>query len=276
MTSESNGQGPASPSLQEAFTEYLASLKPEQRNAEAGFVSALVNSFGGQTRVDWLSGSRVESYAETAIRPNDPAASDRVAALKRWFQFLKKRGYAAENLGIHVRLKRTQAGRSSAAASRTRAEAEPVVMTPEGKRKIEEELEELRRQERGLIQAIATAREDKDFRENAPLDAAREALGHNHGRRRELEDALKRAVVQTTSDGDRAGLGSIVQVTQVNTSAQRTFRLVNAREANAREQLISVDSPVGKQLIGRRPGEEVVVDTPSGPIQFRIDAVTQT
>jgi transcription elongation factor GreA len=64
-------------------------------------------------------------------------------------------------------------------------------------------------------------------------------------------------------------------VCQVDTGKVFTYTLVNAREANASEQRISVDSPVGRQLLGRREGDEVVVEAPSRVIHLRIESVSQ-
>ncbi|HEX6031992.1 MAG TPA: GreA/GreB family elongation factor, partial [Tepidiformaceae bacterium] len=67
-----------------------------------------------------------------------------------------------------------------------------------------------------------------------------------------------------------------VRVTRLDKDETVEFKLVGAREANARERKISVESPVGKELLGRRPGDEVRVSVPSGVIQYRVDAVTHS
>jgi transcription elongation factor GreA len=72
-----------------------------------------------------------------------------------------------------------------------------------------------------------------------------------------------------------AAVGSLVTVTRIDTEAQTAFKLVGPREANATERKISVESPVGKELLGRRPGDEISVEVPSGVIAYRIDAVGQ-
>lgn len=259
--------------LGDAFKEYVDSLKPGQRVADEGYVKHYVTYVGYEQTIDALSGSRVESYVETRITSTDPNAEARVAALKRWFQYLKKRGHTTENYGIHVRVRRT--GRSAATATnRTRVEEAPIEMTEEGIEQLKRELEELEGQRPDLVQAIAVAREDKDFRENAPLDAAREALGYNEGRVKAIQEALKRAVIVSGARDERSVLGSTVQVTRLNDEKSLTYKLVSANEANARESRISVESPVGKQLLGRGPGDEVVVEAPSGAIHLRIDSVT--
>ncbi|MFQ5381003.1 MAG: GreA/GreB family elongation factor, partial [Dehalococcoidia bacterium] len=135
------------------------------------------------------------------------------------------------------------------------------------------ELEALQEEAPGLIEAIAAAREDKDFRENAPLDAAREALAQNESRRRKLKDEIRRARIVSDETGDRAGLGSSVTITRLDNGQKATYQLVGVREANVREGKISIESPVGRGLLGRAVGEEATVSTPTGEVLFRVDDI---
>ncbi len=261
--------------LGQALNEYLQSLKPDARSQQISLIRKYVEHAGEETPVSSLTSSRVELYAETQIKSSDPAAPERVAALKQWFQFLKKRNYTATNYGVHIRVRKV-AGRQHGGGTRTVVEDAPKVeMTLEGFEALKLELEDLNARTPALVQAITLAREDKDFRENAPLEAAREALAFNDQRRKAIETTLKRAVVVERSRDDRSSVGSAVTVTRLDTGRKDTYRLVGAREANAAERKISVDSPVGRELLGRRVGEDVTVAAPSGVIQFRIEAITR-
>jgi transcription elongation factor GreA len=272
MAQESNAAVNLQTTLSEALREYLSSLKPDQRAAQEHYVRKYVEHAGEKTTVSSLSGSRVESYAESQIRPSDPNAPDRVVALKQWFQFLKKKGYTTSNYGIHIRVRRV-AGRS--AGPQIRLEQSPVEMPAEGLEARKQELEELKAQRPHIVEAISLAREDKDFRENAPLQAAREQLGMTDGRIKQLEADLRRAVVVEQGGNDLSSLGCVVQVTRLDTGTIDTFKLVGAREANAAEKKISVESPVGRELLNRRIGEEVAVRVPSGTVQYRINEITR-
>jgi transcription elongation factor GreA len=275
MSEKSAPESAANMTLGQAFQEYLNSLKSEQRSAYRAYVWKYIEHVGDDVTVDSLTGSRVESYAESQIKASDPAAPERVVALKNWFQFLKKKNFTEQNFGVHIRVRR-QAGRGPGETHRQRVQEAPVEMTAEGHESLKRELEEITAQMPDLVKAIALAREDKDFRENAPLDAAREALAFSDQRKKAIESALKRAVVVEAGGDDRASLGAMVTVTRLDNGKQVTYKLVGAREANAAEQKISVDSPVGKQLLHHRPGDEVSVSAPSGVIQFRIDSVTRS
>lgn len=272
MTQEPESVSRVHTTLGEALREYLDSLKPEQRAMQENYVRKYVEHAGEQTPIDSLSGSRVESYAEAQIRAADPNAPERVFALKQWFQFLKKKNYTAQNFGIHIRVRRV-AGRSG--GPQVRLEQAAIEMTAEGLLARQRELEELKRTRPAIVTAISLAREDKDFRENAPLQAAREQLGMTDGRIKQLESDLRRAVVVEHSTEDISAMGSTVTVTRLDNSRQSSFKLVGAREANAAQQKISVDSPVGRELLKRRVGEEVAVVIPSGTVQYRIDAIVQ-
>lgn len=260
------------PTLGEALEEFLASLKPPQALAYGGWVRKYVEFAGADMRVSALTGARVESYAASQLSPSDPNIEQRIEALKRWFQFLKKRGYASQNFGVHLRVR--AAGKKATAGHRSQgAKVKPVELTEAGLAALKAELAELERQRVELVKAVAQAREDKDFRENAPLHAAREALAWNEQRRKEIEAVLRDAVVVGSANNGRAAVGSTVSIVRLDTGVRDRLTLVSPREANPAQKKISVESPVGRALLDRAPGEEVVVQTPSGEVHFRIEAI---
>lgn len=261
--------------LGEAFREFVETLKAEKRAAHSVYVRKYIEHVGADTVSTALTSSKVELYAEQNIKASDPNAAERVEALKAWFQFLRKKNYVGQNYGVNIRVRRSSGSGRGAPGTQVRLEQAPVEMTAEGIEALKRELDELNARVPELVAEVAKAREDKDFRENSPLEAAREALAFNQARRQQIEATLKRAVVVDRGQDDRSAVGSTVTVTRLDTNQQQTFKLVGPREANAREQKISVESPVGAKLLGRRPGEEVEVQVPSGTIEFRIDAVQQ-
>lgn len=274
MSDKPSGESTVTITLGEALDEYLGTLTPEAQNSVSPFVRRYVEHAGHDMAVAALTGARVESYAESQIQMSDPAAPKRVAALKAWFQYLKKRSYVEKNYGVHIRLRRA-AGRATAAHA---VNVAPIEMTAEGIEHLQGELARLEGDVPDLVKAISLAREDKDFRENAPLEAAREALAFNETRRREINGTLRRAVAvdEAASPDDRSTIGSTVQVTRLDTDRDIEYKLVSAREANAADRRISVESPVGKELLGRRAGDEVTVSIPSGVVQFRVTSVSKS
>ena len=205
MTNESQSATVTQITLGDALAEYLQSLKPAQRHEQERYVRNYVEHADPQTRCSSLTGSLVESYAESQIRSADPNAQRRVEALKAWFQFLKKKNYANANFGVNVRVRRT-GGRAGAAA--VRIEEAPIEMTADGIEALKRELSELESKVPDLVKAIEVARSDGDLRENAPYHAAREALAFSNDRKQRIEDSLKRAVVVDSSGRDE-GLAAL-------------------------------------------------------------------
>lgn len=272
MTAEPTSVATAPSTLGQALSDYVQTLKPEQRRTQETYVRRYVEYAGEGLICATLTGSKVESYAEAQIRSSDPAAPERVAALKAWFQFLKKREYTTANFGINIRARRPM-GRASTAAV-ARIEETPIEMTAGGIETLKAELAVLDSQKLDLIRAIEIARSDGDLRENAPYHAAREALAFANQRHKQIETSLRRAVVVDRTEDDRSNVGSQVTVTNLEDGKQTTYKLVSAREANATDKKISVESPVGKMLVGRRAGDAVVVTIPRGEIRYSVDAVS--
>ncbi|HXH22173.1 MAG TPA: transcription elongation factor GreA [Dehalococcoidia bacterium] len=214
----------------------------------------------------------VEAYVES-FGLNSPNAVSRAEALKSFLTFAYKQKLMTEKLVTHVRVRRAGGARSKSQAV---AEAKQEVhLTAEGLQALTQELEALKAQRPKIALELRDAMADKDFRENAPLDAAREAQGQLEARIRELEQTLRNAVViQEASQEDTARIGSTVVLQNIASGSKLTYLLVSAREARPNEGRLSVESPVGKAVLGRRAGDEVEVTAPSGSIRFRVESVS--
>ena len=141
-------------------------------------------------------------------------------------------------------------------------------------KKFEEEVAQLERElHHDLPKEIQRARELGDLRENADYEAARREQSFNEGRIQAIEGILRHAVVldepDAASEGRPVRLGSTVRL-EAPDGAASTYAIVNPTEADPASGRISDRSPIGAALIGRRPGEEVRVRTPSGEISYRI------
>jgi transcription elongation factor GreA len=118
--------------------------------------------------------------------------------------------------------------------------------------------------------------EDKDFRENAPLDAARDHQGYVEGRIRRLEATLQQAVVvqdDPAPSGHEVEIGSTVVLRNLESGAETTYTLVRPGEVDAAQGRISFQSPMGQALLLHRAGDQVDVAAPSGTRRFRIESV---
>ncbi len=153
-----------------------------------------------------------------------------------------------------------------------------VQLTPEGHERLVQELQTLKDQRPALTEEIRRAAADKDFRENAPLDAARERQGMVEGRIRQLEATLNTASILVTQDQslDQAPLvrlGSRLALRDMATGQETSYQLVSPAESSPREGKLSIESPVGKALLGRELGDHVEIIVPRGTLTFLITGV---
>tara|TARA_R110001599_G_scaffold64147_13_gene180297 strand:- start:1117 stop:1593 length:477 start_codon:yes stop_codon:yes gene_type:complete len=153
-----------------------------------------------------------------------------------------------------------------------------VPMTVSGERLLREELDRLKRVERPrIVAAIAEAREHGDLKENAEYHAAREQQSFAEGRIQDIESKLSNAQVidvTTIAKSGKVIFGVTVDLVNVDTDATVTYRIVGDDEADVKNNLISVSSPIARALIGKEEGDIVVVRAPSGDIEYEIDQVT--
>ena len=150
-------------------------------------------------------------------------------------------------------------------------------ITPGGAAKLREELNQLKSVERpAVIQAIATAREHGDLKENAEYHAARDKQSFIEGRVKEIEDKLARAEVidPTKLAGDRVAFGATVKVSNADTGEESTYQILGADESDLAKGSISVTSPLARSLIGKQVGDEVKVRMPGGERTYEILDIT--
>lgn len=152
-------------------------------------------------------------------------------------------------------------------------ENKPVYITPEGLEKLKAELDELVNVRRvALAQRLSVAIKQGDLSENADYITAKEEQGFLEGRIREIEAAVRHAVViegPVVTDG-RAALGSLVTVVEDGYDDEETYHIVGPLEADPTKGKISNESPLGVALMGRVVGDTVTVEAPVGVIEFRI------
>lgn len=146
-------------------------------------------------------------------------------------------------------------------------------MTREGYERLKSDLEEMKTKGRAeAARAIGEAREKGDLSENAEYDAAKEAQGMLELRINELEKQLSGARVLDASSVDTSQVTVLAKVTIVNmkNKAKVTYQLVSESEADLKSKRISVNSPMGQGLLGKKVGEIAEVNTPNGTMQFQV------
>jgi transcription elongation factor GreA len=152
-----------------------------------------------------------------------------------------------------------------------------IPMTVQGAEQLRAELNELKSVKRpAVIQAIADAREHGDLKENAEYHAAREQQGFIEGRIQDIEAKLSNAQIIDISKLTNSGkviFGCTVTILNLDTEDEVTYRIVGDDEADIKNNLISVNSPIARGLIGKAADDVVNITTPKGVVEFEITAV---
>ena len=152
-------------------------------------------------------------------------------------------------------------------------EAKKNILTYEGLKKYEDELENLKvvkRQE--VAQKIKEARAQGDLSENAEYDAAKDEQRDIEARIDELEKILKNAevIVEDEVDLDKINIGCQVKILDIEMNQELDYKIVGSTEANSLKGKISNESPVGRALIGAKTGDIVRVETPGGELEYQV------
>ena len=147
-------------------------------------------------------------------------------------------------------------------------------MTARGAALLREELNELKSVQRPkIIAAIAEAREHGDLKENAEYHAAREQQSVCEGRIQDIEGKLSNAqIIDVTKmpNNGKVIFGATVTIMNLETDKETTYRIVGDDEANIKENLISVNSPIARGLIGKELDDVVNIQTPAGTVEYEI------
>ena len=151
-----------------------------------------------------------------------------------------------------------------------------IPISVEGFRKLERELERLKKERPEVILAIKEAREEGDLRENAGYEAARERQGMLEARINFIESRMPRfnVIDLATLDGDQAIFGATVEIEDVDTGDLKKYTLLGPDESEPSKGTISILSPVGQALLGKQVGDELVVDAPRGKINYEVVSIT--
>ncbi len=152
-----------------------------------------------------------------------------------------------------------------------------VPMTVAGEKALRDELNQLKTVERPRISAdIAEAREHGDLKENAEYHAAREQQGLCEARIKDIESKLSLAQVIDVHEIPATGkviFGTTVTIVDVETDEEKVYQIVGDDEADIKQSKISVNSPIARGLIGKEEGDEAVIKTPGGTVEYEIDKV---
>ncbi|KHD86824.1 transcription elongation factor GreA [Heyndrickxia ginsengihumi] len=148
-------------------------------------------------------------------------------------------------------------------------------MTQDGKEKLEQELEYLKTVKRKeVVERIKIARSFGDLSENSEYDSAKEEQAFVEGRITTIENMIRNAkIIENDGETDVVSLGRSVTFVELPDGDEESYTIVGSAEADPFEGKISNDSPIAKSLIGKKVGDEVVVQTPGGDMKVRIVSI---
>ncbi len=254
--------------LEEAANTFLATFPSDERGKFSQEVNRFLRWFGLNHPASSLTPPEIGNYAEQVAKSGGDYLK-KLEPVKAFLQYLKKQGITSSNLSVHLKPPPAPA---KTTRSRRSSHSEAKVLTREGFLELETQLTELKKELPRIVEEITRARADKDFRENSPLDAAREAQAIVQSKILDLETTLKFAtlVEDTGPAGAIANIGNTVSLKNVTNGDVHQFKLVDPKEADAGKGKISFISPLGRSLLGKREGEIVEVVAPIGVLKYRI------
>ncbi len=261
--------------LLQAVGIYAGSIKAGDNDEELHReLYKFVNWCGPDRAFADISPPEVGEYADSvAGTGTTPQAAERLQVIRGFLSYAKKKGLLERNLAQHVRIRKARVRGGAMVGSGT---PESASLTKAGHAELVAQGEKLRTERASLAMEIQRAAADKDVRENAPLEAAREESGRIDARLRQIEETLKSAVIIDASrrKGKSVSLGCQVVVNDLDAGRKTSYTLVHRSEAKPLESRISDISPLGKALMGRSVGQVIEVQSPRGKTRYRIVEVT--
>ena len=259
-------------SLKEAYDQYLPRLKGEEQREGQQELNRFIQWCGRDRAISQLTPSEIAEYGESASIWGADSAK-KLKPVKSFLTYLRERKLTSISLAPHLKVSKAKKGSRRVYFKSAMERAE---LTAEGYANLQSRLEMLKEERINVIADIQRAMADKDFRENAPLDAAKERQGLIESSLKELEGILINAVVaddQNAANGEQIKIGRKVTLREVSSGKEVCYILVDSREANPATGRISSISPVGKALLDKMMGEEVHITVPRGTLHYVVEKV---
>ena len=247
------------------FENSLA-LEPEKAREEVPAVGRFVAFLGRERAMSDVSAADVSRY----VREQTDGSPAHIEPLRAFLAYASRLAFTEENLVPALQLG-PNAGGARGRAAATELGGNAYHVTLDGLKRLEQQLEDEKARRPEIAQKLREAMADKDFRENAPLDAARDEQAHLEARIRDLETRLRNAVIiDEESKGGRANVGSVVKLLNLKANKEQVITLVSPTEVDPANGKVSVASPIGVAVINHSAGDEVTLNAPSGAITLRI------
>jgi transcription elongation factor GreA len=259
------------PALGEAASQFLADLPIEERGVNQPEIYRFIRWFGRERPFSGLTAAEIDNYAEQ-LSLSDIEYMKKLEMVRTFLVYGRKKGWSKTNLAIHLK---TRKGKNRSHPSPKQDSRETISLTRDGYAEMEAELARLQDQRQEAIAEISRAAADKDFRENAPLEAARQRRGQLEGRIVELERTLKTAVVieEKQKDTLKVDIGDTVVLFDPEHGKEVRYTLVSPREADPLKGKVSSASPIGHAVIGKEEGEIAEIEAPAGKLIYQIKRI---
>ncbi len=253
-------------SLAKCGYDYLSTLSPQNSSKAQEQIYKFIRWIGPTKKITELTPLAVSNYSEQTIVTE-------IKYVKSFLTYLKTRGLNTDILKVNLKGKKTSHTKS------TNIKKVPInlrSLTVSGYNKLKIELENLKSQRSAVTLDLRKAAADKDFRENAPLHAARERKSYIEGRIQEVEAVLKSVkIIDETPTTSTIKIGYTVILEELPSGKQLCYKLVDTREANPAKGRFSVESPIGKAILNKEKDQTVEVVAPAGKYYYRIKEISQ-
>jgi transcription elongation factor GreA len=258
-------------SLNEAASYFLSTLPSEEMVISQQIIYQFVRWFGRERPLQSITANEVAKYAQQ-MPSSIVAYQKNLDLIKAFLSYVRKEGWINNSLAMYIKKKKEKPSLSNNIKLKA---VTTVSLTRAGYDSIKKELLELKNKRPRIVEEIKRAAEDKDFRENAPLDAAKERLGHLEGRIMDLEETLKSATVitGTVEVEHKVCTGDSVVLVDLSCGEEMKYTIVNPREVNPVKGKISNASPIGRTVIKRGVGDVIEIEVPAGKLRYRIKRV---
>ncbi|MCJ7521370.1 MAG: transcription elongation factor GreA [Dehalococcoidia bacterium] len=257
-------------SLSEAVTTFLATLSPEQKQESQQELNRFVRWYGAERPITGLIAREIGNYGDNVSSfVANPAK--KLEPVRSFLAYAKKKKLIEISLAPHLRVSKGKQSRSVRKGSIDNT----TPLTSEGYATLESELDVLKKERPRIAEQLRLAAADKDLRENAPLETAKEHQGQIEARIREIEATLKSStIIKKKPKGTKTvGVGCTVSLRDLGSGEQLRYILVSPSEANPTKGKLSIASPTGKALLDNEIGAVIEVIAPVGTLRYQIDEI---
>lgn len=257
-------------SLEEAALKFLTSLSPEERTVKHQEVNRFVLWYGKDRSISHVTPTEVANYAQW-VGASTADAAKKLQPVRAFLIYAKKEKLVKASLAPHLRIK--QASAKTVLPPKPRHQ---VALTAEDYADLKAQLTSLEEERLLVAEEMRVAAADKDFRENAPLQAARERRDQIEARMKAIQASMATGTVvepETTRETHVVRLGCKVTLHEFSSGKRLSYKLVTKNEASPANGKISIASPIGKALLNQPQSAVIKVTAPAGEMLYRIEEI---